>query len=81
MVVALLVHVKLVGASGWLYSTDTFWGVEWVGETHDALAILLLVLVGLHVAGVVFTSVAHRENLVAAMVHGRKRAPQEGEVD
>jgi len=28
----------------------------------------------LHVAGVVFTSIRQRENLVAAMIHGRKEA-------
>jgi len=73
MVLALLVVVALTGASGWLYTTDRYWGVEWVGETHDLLADLLLVLVGLHVAGVVFASVREGQNLVASMIHGRKR--------
>jgi hypothetical protein len=35
---------------------------------------LLLALAALHVAGVAFTSIRHRENLVAAMLHGKKRA-------
>lgn len=73
MVIALLVTVALTGASGWLYTTDRFWGVEWVGETHELLSDLLLVLIGLHLAGVIFASIREGQNLVASMIHGRKR--------
>ena len=72
MIVALLLMVTLVGASGWLYTTDRYWGVEWVEELHDTLANILFVLVGLHLAGVVYASLSHRENLIAAMLHGKK---------
>jgi cytochrome b len=70
MIVALLVMVTLAGASGWLYTTDRYWGVEWVETLHDALANVLFALVGLHVAGVLYASVRHRENLIGAMFHG-----------
>ena len=43
-------------------------------EIHEVLTILLLVLVGLHVAGVVLESLRERSNLVAAMITGRKAA-------
>jgi cytochrome b len=73
MIVALLVTVTLVGASGWLYTTDRFWGIEWVERLHSLLADVLLVLALLHVLGVLLSSWRHRENLVGAMIHGRKR--------
>ena len=73
MVVALLTMVALVGFTGWLYTTDRFWGIEWVEELHETLSDVLFAFVGLHILGVLFTSRKHRENLVAAMLHGRKR--------
>jgi cytochrome b len=75
MIVALLVNIALVGATGWLYTTDEYWGVKWVDQLHYALAVSLLVLVALHVCGVIVASRRHRENLVVAMVHGGKRPP------
>jgi cytochrome b len=73
MIVALILVVVLVCVSGWLYTTDRFWGVQWVETLHSKLTDVLLVLATLHVAGVLYASWRHRENLVAAMVHGRKR--------
>lgn len=74
MIVALLCVTALASLSGWLYTTDRFWGVEWVETLHATLADALLALAAAHVAGVAFSSWRHGENLVAAMVHGRKRA-------
>ena len=47
---------------------------------HHQLSDVLLWLIGLHVAGVVFTSLRHKENLVRAMVTGRKPAAQTEDV-
>ena len=72
MIVGLLLTLAAACISGWLYTTDAFWGVLWVERLHRFSAVLVLVLAALHVAGVVFTSIRQRENLAAAMVHGRK---------
>lgn len=79
MIVALLSTAALAAGSGWLYTTDRFWGEAWLEQLHHFLADGLLLLAGLHVAGVVFTSARHGENLVLAMLSGRKRPPRPGD--
>ncbi len=74
MIVALLSVVALLGITGWLGTTDAYWGIAWVADSHEALSDALLILIALHVAGVVFSSWRHRENLVVAMLTGNKPA-------
>jgi cytochrome b len=79
MVVAILANSLATGLTGWLYTTERFWGTAWLEELHGALGHAFIPLVLLHVAGVAFTSWRHRENLVAAMLHGRKRPVEPGD--
>ena len=79
MVLVLLADALTAGLTGWLFTTDRFWGVAWMEELHGALGEALLPLLLLHLGGVVFTSLRHRENLAMAMIHGRKRGAPEAD--
>lgn len=76
MIIALLVTIAATALAGWLQTTDAFWGWQPLEDVHETLATAILVLVSAHVGGVLLASWRHRENLVRAMVTGRKRAPE-----
>lgn len=73
MIVALLSGIATLGVTGYLMTLDEFWGAKWLEEFHEVVANGMLVLIALHVAGVIVASLRHGENLVVAMVTGRKR--------
>jgi cytochrome b len=74
---ALLLLAGATGLTGFAALADG--GGEWLSELHEGLANALLAVVIVHVAGVVVGSFAHRENLPAAMLTGRRRgAPDAG---
>jgi cytochrome b len=81
MVVVLLVGMLATAVTGWMETTDTYFGVRWVETVHSLFAHGLLILVGLHLAGVALASWRHNENLVAAMFTGRKRMLEQSDVD
>lgn len=80
MMIALLLANLLICISGWLFTTDSFWGVEWVANLHSISTYVCILLILTHLIGVLITSIRKRENLVGAMLHGRKRAPKPGDI-
>jgi len=73
-ILLLLALTLVVAASGWAVLNEI--GGDSFEELHEAAAIAMLVVVGVHVVGVALGSWAHRENLVKAMITGRKDVPQ-----
>ncbi len=74
MIIALLVMLAGTAVTGYMMTTDAFWGAKWVEEVHETFASLTVGLVFFHVLGVLLSSFLHGENLVKSMITGRKRA-------
>ncbi|MBR0925053.1 cytochrome b/b6 domain-containing protein [Bradyrhizobium diazoefficiens] len=73
MLVALLVSLTVSAVTGAMSVTVTFFGVWWVEDTHHYSSDAAIVLVVLHVLGVLLMGILQRENLIRAMITGRKR--------
>jgi cytochrome b len=69
-ILALLALGLLSGFSGWAIYNEL--GGHWLEELHEGLAAAMLAVVVVHVAGVFSGSLLHGENLVRAMLNGRK---------
>jgi len=72
-ILALLGLSIAITASGWATFNEI--GGKILEKGHEAAATIMLALVGVHVAGAIFSSWLHRENLIGAMISGRKPGP------
>lgn len=77
MIYNLLLALLLICLSGWLMTTDRFWGLEWPERLHEFAVTWAEVSVVAHIAAVLFESRRTRVNLPRAMVTGYKEIPSE----
>lgn len=75
MIYNLLLTLVAIGLSGWLMTTDAFWGVEWPEELHAAAVSWAELSVVVHVVAVIAESRRSGVNLVRAMIVGSKEIP------
>jgi cytochrome b len=73
MILILLAALAGTSATGYMMTTKAWWGSKELEEVHEAFANGMLALIGLHILGVIFASIEHGENLVRAMIDGKKR--------
>jgi cytochrome b len=73
MAVALVLSLAVSSISGWMQITERYFGVEWVERVHMWSSNLVLGLAIVHVLGVLLVCALQKENLVRAMITGKKR--------
>ncbi len=84
MILGLLLSIIMVCFSGMVIIAaegqgplaNTFFSAinaEWAEEIHEFLANFTLLLVIMHIAGVLFSSLLEGQNLVRSMITGRKK--------
>jgi len=52
---------------------------HWMEDVHEAVANIVLAFVLFHIAGVLVSSLVHGENLVRAMINGKKEIEEKGD--
>ena len=74
---AMLLIPLALAATGWA----NWSGLLDVGDLHEGLAALMVIVIGLHVAGLGWHTLRHRENIAMSMLHGKRRIPREHAID
>ena len=75
MIYNLFATILAIGATGYLMTTNTFWGIAWPEELHEALVTWAEISVALHVLAVLFESHRNKVDLAGSMVTGYKELP------
>lgn len=78
MMLALWILILSLAATGWISRLERFWGEDLPKDVHAILAYVLLALVCVHIGAAILMSRLHKENLILAMVTGRKPAGDQG---
>ena len=80
MVLALMATMVVAAFSGWMMTSDTWFGDDTVQAVHSLDVHVMLLLIAAHIGGVLLASLRHHENLIRAMITGHKRAPEGDDV-
>ena len=72
MIYNLILTIGLIALSGWMMTTNRWFGIEWVEELHEAAVTWAEISVVAHIAAVFVESLRLRINLPKSMVTGYK---------
>ncbi|WP_417807788.1 cytochrome b/b6 domain-containing protein [Thioclava sp.] len=72
MIYNLLVTLLVIAGSGWLMTTDAYWGVKWPKDLHEIAVNWAELSVAAHIVAVIVESLRLRVNLARAMITGKK---------
>ena len=75
MIYNLLFSMLAIGLTGYLMTTNMFWGTEWTEELHEVFVVWAEFSILLHIAAVLIESRRTKVNLPRAMVTGYKEIP------
>ena len=73
--------VLLLGITGYMMGTISFFGVDWVEEAHEMAFNWLVFSIILHIGGVMFDTWRTGVPIVSAMINGRKRIPEDSPIE
>lgn len=77
MIYNLLFAILAISLTGFMMTTNMFWGIGWVEELHEVFVSWAEISVVLHIGAVIFESRRTKVNLPRAMVTGVKEIPAE----
>lgn len=75
MIFNLIAALMVIGFSGYLMTTDMFWGIDWMEDLHEVAVTWTEVSVVIHIFAVIWESRRTHVNLPRAMVTGIKTLP------
>lgn len=75
MIFNLIATIAGIAATGYMMTTNAFWGVDWVEEVHEVLVTWAELSILLHVGAVLWETRRTGVNLAGAMVTGVKSIP------
>lgn len=81
MVYNIWLTVLLLGITGYMMGTISFFGVDWVEEAHEMAFNWLVFSIILHIGGVMFDTWRTGVPIVSAMINGRKRIPEDSPIE
>lgn len=73
MIVFLWAVILIISITGWLQTTDKYWGEEWVQNLHSYSANTILITACLHIAAVFFMQIYYKQSLIKPMITGYRK--------